>query len=32
MCGYTFGAILVLISMIIIFILVEYRRFKALSW
>lgn len=32
MCGYTFGAIIVLISMIVIFILVEYRRFKALTW
>lgn len=32
MCGYTFGAILALISMIVIFLMVEYRRWKSLTW
>lgn len=32
MCGYTFGAVIALVSMIVIFLLVEYRRWKALTW
>jgi len=32
MCGYTLGAILALASMIVVFILVEYQKWKALTW